>query len=240
MFFHNVDGIKLVEGKVSNDYNKLHLSFASAKDKIVENGDEEVDDDECVSSQVDDVPIEDGNLCQENNTREEDFDENDKKWKVSRRLDDGRLTFIHIRQAVKLLLPREYIARCRQKRHWAARYLPGKAPIDPKHDIVKFCDVAIKSMDSGVKCFDIGRIEVLQSTRDGSEIVSFQLLKGACVRFRCSLYYFSVDDNTYRVSEEVVLTAWKSASSLIGPVELVADSTRKGCYSLHQQSGASL
>ena len=60
---------------------------------------------------------------------------NRKKWKISRRLADGTISYIHIKQAIKLLLPREYISRCRQRRHWASKYLPGKDPINPKHNI---------------------------------------------------------------------------------------------------------
>ena len=35
------------------------------------------------------------------------------------KMENGKLNYVHISQAIKILLPREYIARCRQKRHWA-------------------------------------------------------------------------------------------------------------------------
>ena len=41
----------------------------------------------------------------------------------------------------------------------AAKYLPGKAPLDPKHDIIKFSNVALKSSLKGQKSFDIVHVE---------------------------------------------------------------------------------
>ena len=67
---------------------------------------------------------------------------NAQKWKISKFV--GGTTFIHIKNALKLILSREYIARCHQKRHWAAKYLLGKAPLDPKHGIIKLSNVALK------------------------------------------------------------------------------------------------
>ena len=91
-------------------------------------------------------------------------EEKDRRWKISKRFKDGTVLHIHILQAIKLLLPREHITRCRLKRHWAAKYLSGKAPIDPKNDTIKFCDVAFKCVHKGVKSYEIGCVELLQSS----------------------------------------------------------------------------
>ena len=80
------------------------------------------------------------------------------KWKISKLVDE-RMTYIHIKQAIKLILPREYIAHCRQKRHWAAKYLPGKAPLDQTHDVIKFSHVALKSLLRGNRVFDITHVK---------------------------------------------------------------------------------
>lgn len=53
--------------------------------------------------------------------RESEGDAGGRAWKVSR-YTNGRLSYVHIKRALKPLLPRE----CRQKRHWASKYLPGK------------------------------------------------------------------------------------------------------------------
>lgn len=66
-----------------------------------------------------------GQKKDENEMLQEEEEGNKKqKWEISK-IVGGRITYIHIKQALKLLLPREYIACCRQKHHWPAKYLPG-------------------------------------------------------------------------------------------------------------------
>ena len=66
---------------------------------------------------------------QEQEDLEQEVEENSKgeKWMISK-MEKGKMTSIHISQAIKILLPREYIARYRQKRHWAARFYLVKNP----------------------------------------------------------------------------------------------------------------
>ena len=106
-----------------------------------------------------------------------------KNWKVSKYV-DGKLTYIHVSQAIKILFPREYVSRCRQKRHWASKYLPGKEPFIPTHDIFKYCDVALMVTQKGKRLYHIGRVEAMESTRDGSEVTSFELKRKTPVRIR--------------------------------------------------------
>ena len=46
-------------------------------------------------------------------------DKGGRAWKISKCL-NGRLTYMHVNQAIKILLPREYISCSSQKRHWAS------------------------------------------------------------------------------------------------------------------------
>ena len=46
------------------------------------------------------------------------------KWYISG-LYGGKLTQIHMKRAIKILIPREYVSRERLHRHMAANYLPG-------------------------------------------------------------------------------------------------------------------
>ena len=64
----------------------------------------------------------------------------------------------------KLLLPREYISRCRQKGHWASKDLPQKEPVNPKHDTFKYSDIALKVIQDGKNKYRIGRVEAMEST----------------------------------------------------------------------------
>ena len=113
------------------------------------------------------------------NPQDEDVDADDLEkgggeWKISKCV-NGQLTYIHVKQAIKILLPLEYILQCRQERHWASTYLLGKKPLNPKHDIYKYCDVTLKVVQKGKTKFRIGQVEAIESTKDGSEITSFQI-----------------------------------------------------------------
>ena len=86
-----------------------------------------------------------------------------------------------------------------KKHHWAAKYFPGKAPLDPTHDVIKFSHVALKSVVRGSKVFDIARVEAIQSSKDGSYLPSFKLRGDSTMGVRFSLYQQSSTDETYIV-----------------------------------------
>ncbi|KAJ7377451.1 hypothetical protein OS493_029354 [Desmophyllum pertusum] len=186
---------------------------------------------------LEDENEETGNNIEEIEDEDEEV-EGDKgsEWKISKMV-AGRMTYIHIKRALKLILPREYIARCRQKRHWAAKYLPGKAPLDPTHDIVKFSNVALKSTLKGQKVFDIARVEGIQSSKDGSHVTSFKLKGDSTTRVRFSLYHRSSADDTFNVHPALGLTQWRASSSILGAVELLpVTGDIPGCYKLHEDA----
>ena len=109
-----------------------------------------------------------------------------------------------------LLLPREYIARCRQKRHWAAKYLPEKSPIDLTHNVLRFSNVALKALIKGKKVFDIARVEAIQSAKDGSNVTSFKLRGDSTMKVRFSIYQWSPKNDTYSVNHVLGLTQWRA------------------------------
>ena len=243
--FDHPSGMQLMEGALPEHYNKLHKTYANVKDSLndpdddmesvlEENGDKESEsvedqemDDDAQKKQIEEKDVDQA---------EERRDKTGEKWKVSK-LVGGRMTYIHIKQAIKLILPREYITRCRQKRHWAAKYLPGKAPLDPTHDVIKFSHVALKSLVRGNKVFDIARVEAIQSSKDGSYLTSFKLRGDSTTRVRFSLYQRSSSDETYIVHPALGLTHWRSSAAILGPVELIPVSEDiPGCYRLHETS----
>ena len=237
--------IQLMEGALPEHYNMLHKTYANVKDNLndpendmesdfEENGDRESERVE--EQEIDDEPEDE--LVEEKDVGqvEEEKGKKGEKWKISK-LVDGRMTYIHIKQAIKLILPREYIARCRQKRHWAAKYLPGKAPLDPTHDVIKFSHVALKSPLKGNKVFDIARVEAIQSSKDGSNVTSFKLRGDSTMRVRFSLYQRSSTGDTYIAHPALGLTHWRSPAAILGPVELIPVSEEiPGCYRLHDTS----
>ena len=62
-----------------------------------------------------------------------------------------------------------------QRRHWASKFFPGKEPLNPGRDIVLFGDVAIKKVSDGNSFYLIACIECIESTKDGTGVLSFKL-----------------------------------------------------------------
>jgi len=128
--FVHPSGIQMVDSSFSVGYNKLCVSFAEEKQDVLTGQEgqisETIDEEECVVAL--DTLTEETNEIQSNNEcgdlDEPEPEEGGKKWKISRQHQDGTISYIHIKQAIKLLLLREYITRCRQKRHWASKHLP--------------------------------------------------------------------------------------------------------------------
>ena len=237
-------GFKVVDGNLPESFNKLGKSFADVPLAELESlctvdyeeveahvSDEEEEQEEDQEGLVE-------NVIEEEDKESEEGDVGGRAWKVSTHT-DGRLTYLHIKRALKLLLPREYISRCRQKRNWASKYLPGKEPVNPEHDIFKYCDIALKVTQDGKNKYRIGRVEAMESTKDGSEVFSFQLKSKASVRIRCSMYCRE-ENEIYFVPEDVLLSNWKSQSSIIGSVNLQPIPGKCGIYTLHPASKESL
>lgn len=121
--FDHPSGIQLMEGALPEHYNKLHKTYANVKDNLSdpdddmesvleENGDKETEsvEEQEMDEDAQQKQMEEKDVDQVKEKRDKTGD----KWKVSK-LVGGRMTYIHIKQAIKLILPREYIARCRQK-----------------------------------------------------------------------------------------------------------------------------
>ena len=69
----------------------------------------------------------------------EQFNDRKSKWYIEK---NGSL--IHLKKALKLLIPREFISKERSRRHWVTNSLhTSLKPIGPTHDVIQFRDVAI-------------------------------------------------------------------------------------------------
>lgn len=147
--FEHPSGLQIVNGQLPPNCNKLDVDVTSGS--------------------LEDVTEKDLGLNQD---EEQAALPKREKWIISK-VEDGRLNYIHVSQAIWLLLPREYIARCRQKRHWASKYLPGKEPLNPDHDIFGY--VALKRITEGVKTHMVSRVQIIKSTKEGTEVLSSKL-----------------------------------------------------------------
>ena len=243
--YEHPSGMQLMEGTLPKEYNMLHKSYADIKNSLGEpDADVESELEHEVNDEREEREKEETEEGSESTEQQEDGDVNLEKeekgakhrWKITK-VAGGTTTYIHIKKALKLVLPREYIARCRQKRHWASKYLPGKSPIDPTHDIVRFSNVALKSIIKGRKVFDIARVEAIRSTTDGSNLTSFKLRGDSSTRVRFSLYQRSSSDDSYSVHPVLGLTHWRSSTAILGAVELIpVGEESPGCYKLHDTS----
>lgn len=136
-----------------------------------------------------------------------------KKWYIERNGSN-----MHVNRALKIILgSREYISRDRSKRHWSANYLPDFQPLDPKHDVIKFQDIAIRSTD-GFEILNILTIEedgknVRSTTKNGKGKVRGMYYK------KCAL----CDENTHCFTylERPRISKWISVSKIINSVNLV-------------------
>ena len=68
---------------------------------------------------------------------------NNRELYVSKALND-RTTYLHIKRAIKIIIPREYVSRERSRRHTASNYLPGLEPINNDHNVQKYRFYAFK------------------------------------------------------------------------------------------------
>ena len=88
-----------------------------------------------------------------------------REWYVSKALND-RITYLHIKRAVKIIIPREYVSRERSRRHIASNYLLGLEPINSDHNVQKYRFYAFK-LSSG---YHLGKIIFFED--QGNPVVS--------------------------------------------------------------------
>jgi len=128
------EGYSVVSGPRPLEHNKLDKSFANSVKRLPEydfecSGDE-MDEEDFSDDMNEDFINNDNDLV----TGLEQEDSKDKSWMITNN-ENGVSKLIHIKRAIKILLPCEKISRSRQKRHLASKYLPGKEPLNPSHDM---------------------------------------------------------------------------------------------------------
>ena len=115
----------------------------------------------------------------------------------------------------------------------------GKEPLNPTHNIFKYCNVALMVTQKGKRWYHVGRVEAMDSTKDGSEVMSFDLKRKTPVLIQC-LLYSCCKHGLCCVPEDTLLTKWKSQASIITKVGLQPVSEERTMYTLHPTSKAHL
>ena len=138
---------------------------------------------------------------------------------------------LHISRALKLLLPREYIAKERSRRHWVGKSLiQAWKEIDGSHDVIRFRDIAVKVKGATV----FMHILSIQSDEGKEQISASSKTKGT-IRGRP---YVEIGDNRYDVSHRTLLTRWIPLSKVLCEVEMLKNND--GTCSLSEDSKAKL
>ena len=110
--FNHPSDLQMCDGELPANYNKLDLDVSAGS--LVKNIELELlkdQDEDDHNTASDEAPRE---LEQEDLEQELEANSKGGKWMITK-LEQGNLSDIHISQAIKILLPREYIARSRQK-----------------------------------------------------------------------------------------------------------------------------
>ena len=81
----------------------------------------------------------------------------------------------------------------------------------------------------------VSLVERIESTKDGTEVLSFKLKENLPVRLRCAPYDCNINEQ-YKVGEEIRLTPWRSLSGVLGAVELLPIPDCPSHYVLHEES----
>ena len=88
-----------------------------------------------------------------------------------------RITYVRIKRAIKITIPREYVSRERLRRLIPSNYLPGLEPINSDHNVQKYRFYGFK-LSSG---YHLGKIIFLKD--QGNPVVSSNSAN-ADVKFR--------------------------------------------------------
>ena len=165
--------------------------------------------------------------CKNSFDSDNEDDQSNKKmdWCVSR-LVDNLETFLHVRKAIKILLPREYVSRERSRRHIAANYLPGLQPIDVTHNVHKYRFYILK-LSSG---YFVGKICFLEG--NGKPLFSCKSDTGDAT-FR-ALLLVEIEDYRFEFSQPLKLTTWLKTERIYSEIHL--KNTGENVYLLEEDS----
>ena len=250
-YFDLPENISLYNGSLPVGYEEMNISVrddpyinlkhADAVAQAIKSMEPDTEDED-EKFKEEETTIEDNEADNDYNNYNEDDDDDEKteektsqrldKWYISRMV-NGHKTRVHVRQALKLILPREYVSRERAKRHMASKYLKGFAPIQKDHDILQFHFVAVKNSQKH-KDYEVMKIQAIRKTVDGksTDVVSASS-KDKGVELRGIPYYFRETGNL-STSDSVELTRWIKGNSVLTEVHL--EEIARNTFALTEES----
>jgi hypothetical protein len=203
--------------------NKIVVLEQDVEDLECRDDDEEEDDDD-QTLPAPDLDLEDESESLKGNAQ----------WYITREVGPGILTKMHIKRAISILLPREYIPRERSRRHWTPKYISQLKPPEEDHDILQFRDIAYRSSND----VTIGRVIMIQSKSKSTSVRSAKSSSNDVI-FRCRTY-LCLGSNDYEVPGVPMISPWRAASSFLCEVYLekgpdgILHASKESCSRLDQ------
>jgi len=150
-----------------------------------------------------------------------------RRWLLSR-IVNGEKKEIHLAQALKLLVPREYVSRERSRRHIAAKFLPDRHEVDKQHNVFAFRFVVAKVSGKVAVC------KVAALNNNGKSVKSASNLDESVTCQLIPLQKLSEEKNLYILPKKIVVSNWIKVLNIKG--ELKMSCNEDGEYSVIDKS----
>ncbi|XP_066933436.1 uncharacterized protein [Clytia hemisphaerica] len=137
----------------------------------------------------------------------------DQRWYLTR-LIRGKLSSVHLKQALKILIPREYVSRERSRRHIASKFLPDSKEIDENHNILLFRFVIAKVANDIVVC------KVVSLNNNGKSIMSASSDDKNVTCRLIPLEEVPQKKHEYRFSEKIIVSDWLKISNILSEISM--------------------
>ena len=135
------------------------------------------------------------------------------RWFITRVI-KGKVSRIHIRQALKILINREYISRERSRRHIASKYVSSKS-VDENHNVLCFRFVVAKVSN------DIHVCKVAALNSNGKHVLSAASDNDSATCRLIPLERVPGEKHLYSFAEKVVVSSWLKVSNVLGEIGMI-------------------
>ena len=136
-----------------------------------------------------------------------------RKWFLSKMI-NGNKKEIHLSQALKLLIPREFVSRERSRRHIASKFLPDRGEISELHNVILFRFVVAKISGK----INICKVAALNS--NGKSVKSASNLDDGVTCQLIPLEKVKSEKDLYVLPHKIVVSSWMKVSNILGEVKM--------------------
>ena len=224
-------------GSLSEEYALKKLKMKKKPSQLLQNG--AANEENVITNYLN--PEDVGNKCGEGDEKEgslipdemlnelESGDKSEEKsdgegdgrqWYLSRNV-NGKMQKIHLAQALKILIPREFVSRERSKRHIAANFLPDRGELNESHNVVVFRFVVAKIKGKVCVC------KVASLNSNGKSVKSASNTDDSVTCRLIPLEKVASDKNLYVFPEKVIVSNWIKVSNILGEIKMISNSSNQ-------------